>query len=101
MEDYKQRLKGFVAEAFEVPEDFYHRGRERKRKEMYAKKAFVSILKKHLCHTIMDVAEYIGCNEHSGTLYHINDADFMLKYDDAFKFKYTAAEKELLKLLEQ
>lgn len=101
MEDYKLRLKGFVAEAFEVPNDFYERGKYRRRKEVYAKKALVSILKKHLCHTIMDVATCIGCTEHSSTLYHINDADFMLNYDDSFKFRYTVAEKELLKLLAQ
>jgi chromosomal replication initiation ATPase DnaA len=100
MEDYKHKLKLMVAEVFEVDQDFYLRGRERKRAEMYAKKAFVSLLKKYMLHTFMDVARYIGCSEHSGTLYHINDADFMLKYDDNFSFKYRTVEKELLKMME-
>jgi chromosomal replication initiation ATPase DnaA len=101
MEIYKSKLKNIVAEAFDVPVEFYERGRLRKRKEMYAKKAYLALMKKYLCHTILEVAQYIGCEEHSGTLYHINDANFMLKYDDAFTLRYTISETELLKLMEQ
>jgi chromosomal replication initiation ATPase DnaA len=101
MESYKSELKNIVSEAFGVPIDFCQRGRARKRKEMYAKKAYLSLMKKYLCHTFSEVAEYVGCEEHTTTLYHIHDAAFMLKYDDAFIVKYNLSENKLLKLIGQ
>lgn len=101
MEIYKSELKNIVAEVFDVPLEFYQRGRIRKRTEMYAKKAYLSLMKKHLCNTYIELAEYIGCEEHSGTLYHVHDANFMLRYDDAFILRYTLSENKLLKLMGQ